>query len=93
VIASEPAGAIAFAERVLELLDEGRYTTSYKYAVLLALLDLCLEGTAQSGAPPHILTTPQVAGKIVEIYWPHTLPFVGRAASRLLVQSAPHGLS
>jgi 5-methylcytosine-specific restriction endonuclease McrA len=84
---SEPAGVIAFAERVLELLDEGRYTTSYKYAVLLALIDLCLEGTEQSGAPPHVLTTVQVANKIVELYWPHTLPFVGRAASRLLVQS------
>src|SRR5207245_3715294 len=27
-------GAIGFAERVLELLDEGRYTATYKYAVL-----------------------------------------------------------
>jgi len=75
VTASEPAGVIAFAERVLEVLDEGRYTTSYEYAVLLALIDLCLERTQQSGAPPHV------------IYWPHTLPFAGRAASRLLVQS------
>jgi hypothetical protein len=29
--------AIGFAEKVLELLDEGRYTATYKYAVLLAL--------------------------------------------------------
>ena len=27
--------AIGFAEKVLELLDEGRYTATYKYAVLL----------------------------------------------------------
>ena len=37
--------AIGFAEKVLELLDESRYTATYKYAVLLALIDLCLEGT------------------------------------------------
>jgi hypothetical protein len=49
--------AIGFAEKVLELLDEGRYTATYKYAVLLALIDLCLEGTQASGAPPAIVTT------------------------------------
>jgi len=30
--------AIAFAEKMLELLDEGRFTTTYKYAVALTLL-------------------------------------------------------
>lgn len=79
--------AIAFAERVLELLDEGRYTATYKYAVLLALIDLCLEGTQQSGAPPDVLTTHQVADKIVEIYWPHTLPFAGHAGPGVLRQN------
>ena len=41
--AGEPPDAIRFAERVLELLDDGRYTATYKYAVLLGLMDLCLE--------------------------------------------------
>jgi 5-methylcytosine-specific restriction endonuclease McrA len=68
-------GAIGFAERVLELLDEGRYTATYKYAVLLALIDLCLERTQGSGAPPDSLTTRQLAEKILQIYWPHTVPF------------------
>jgi hypothetical protein len=80
-------GAIGFAEKVLELLDEGRYTATYKYAVLLALIDLTLEHTKRSGAPPDELTTRQVAEKIVEIYWPHTLPFVGRAPTGVLRQS------
>jgi hypothetical protein len=80
-------GAIGFAEKVLELLDEGRYTATYKYAVLLALIDLCLEHTQASGAPPDMLTTWQVADKIVEIYWPHTLPFVGQASPQVLRQN------
>jgi hypothetical protein len=71
--------AIGFAEKVLELLDEGRYTATYKYAVLLALIDLCLEGTQASGAPPAMVTTRQLADKIVEIYWPHTVPFARRS--------------
>jgi hypothetical protein len=74
-------GAIGFAEKVLELLEEGRYTATYKYAVLLALIDLCLELTEASGAPPQMVTTRQLADKIVEIYWPHTLPFAGHSAA------------
>ena len=72
---SDPLGAIRFAERVLELLEEGRYTATYKYAVLLALMELCLEHTHASGAPPTMVTTRQLAEKVVEVYWPHTLPF------------------
>ena len=79
--------AIGFAEKVLELLDEGRYTATYKYAVLLALIDLCLEGTQASGAPPEMVTTRQLADKIVELYWPHTVPFASRAPARILSQN------
>jgi len=80
--------AIGFAEKVLELLDEGRYTATYKYAVLLALIDLCLEGTQASGAPPAMVTTRQVAEKIIEIYWPHTVLFAGRVEALVLRQNA-----
>lgn len=80
-------GAIGFAERVLELLDEGRYTATYKYAVLLALIDLCLECTEDSGVAPTMLTTPQVAQKVIEIYWPHAVPFATGRTSSILKQN------
>jgi 5-methylcytosine-specific restriction endonuclease McrA len=83
----DPRGAIGFAEKVLELLDEGRYTATYKYAVMLALLDVCLERTQASGAPPEMVTTRQLAEKIVEIYWPHTVPFAGRTPTTVLRQN------
>lgn len=76
-----PGGAIAFAEKVIELLDAGRYTSTYKYAVLLGLIDLCLERADPSGAAPEMVTTRQLAEKVVEPYWPHTLPFTVRASS------------
>jgi len=87
VTAHDNRGAIAFAEKVLELLDEGRRTATYKFAVLLALIDLCLERTQATGAPPDILTTRQVAEKITEIYWPHALPFSAPGHSRVLRQN------
>ena len=54
---ADQRGAIGFAEKVLELLDEGRYTATYKYALLLALMDVWLEHTQSSGAPPEMVTT------------------------------------
>jgi hypothetical protein len=36
----EALDAIAFAERVLSLLDQGAYNTTYKFSVLLGLMDL-----------------------------------------------------
>ncbi len=68
-------GIIRFAEKIVQLLDEGGFTATYKYAVLLGLMDLCLEQSAASGAPPTSITTPQLAAKVVELYWPHSLPF------------------
>jgi 5-methylcytosine-specific restriction endonuclease McrA len=68
-------GPIALAEKVLHLLDEGQFTATYKYAVLLGLMDLCLENTTATGAPPDVITTRQLAEKIVELYWPQTVAY------------------
>ena len=84
---SDSRGAIGFAEKLLELLDEGRYTSTYKFAVLLALMDLCLEGTLASGAAPEMLTTSQLASKVVELYWPHTVPLTLTGPGVVLRQS------
>lgn len=80
-------GAIRFAERVLELLEDGRFTATYKYAVLLGLMELCLEQTQASGAPPSMVTTRQLAEKVVELYWPHTMPFVNPTGAVALRQN------
>lgn len=68
-------GAIAFGEKVLALLAGGRFTSSYKYAVLLGLMDLCLEYSTRGGGAPTSVTTRQLAEKVLELYWPHTVPF------------------
>ena len=70
--AADDRGVIGFAEKMLGLLDEGRFTATYKYAVLLGLMDLCIENTTASGAPPNMVTTNQLAEKVLEMYWPHT---------------------
>ncbi|HYK91342.1 MAG TPA: HNH endonuclease domain-containing protein [Acidobacteriota bacterium] len=66
---------IRFAEKMLELLEEGRFVATYKFAVLLALMDLCFEKNASSGLAPESITTRQLAEKTIEIYWPHTVDY------------------
>lgn len=82
-----PGGEIELAERLLGLLDRGAFTSTYKYAVVLALLDLCLEGTAADGSPPTMVTTRQLAGKVVALYWPQALPFGDASAVQVLRQN------
>ena len=37
--------AIALAERVLAILEEGSFSSTYKYALFIGILDLCIEKT------------------------------------------------
>lgn len=86
-------GAIAFAEKVLTLLDEGSFTATYKYAVLLALMDVCLEQSTRTGAAPTSISTTQLAEKVLELYWPHTVGFSSASTegsdTRVLFQNQP----
>lgn len=67
--------AIAFGEQVMSLLEQGRFTATYKYAVLLALIDVCLESTDRAGRGPSQVPVSALADKIAELYWRQTEPF------------------
>lgn len=71
----ESDDAIAFAEKVLALLQQGAFTATYKYAVLIALIDLSLEGYTAGGAPPDMVTTTQLAEVVTRLYWQQVAPF------------------
>ena len=79
-------GAIAFAEKLLALLDYGSFTATYKFAVLLGLIDLCLECSDKSGAAPSVLTTRQLAQKVTELYWPQATVFTTAGHATVLRQ-------
>ena len=83
----DDAITIAFAERLLALLDRRRsFTATYKYAVLLGLLDLCLEHSGRHGEPPSSVTTRQLAEKVIALYWPQSRDYPGRGG--ILKQNA-----
>lgn len=82
----EAADPVAFAERLLALLDSGSFTMSYKYAVLLALVDVCLEGLTDTGQPPDQVRAGAVADKVLELYWRQAMPYPAGGDTRVLRQ-------
>jgi hypothetical protein len=87
VTRSRETGLVAFAERLMALLDQGSFVATYKYALLLGLLDLCLEKTARAGTAPTSVTTVELAMKVLELYWPHTEVFEHDRVRRVLRQN------
>jgi hypothetical protein len=78
----------SFGEKVLVILEEGTFTATYKFAVLLALVDLCMEQAGAGGEGPRTISTRDLAAKVVEIYWPHTRDFATRDRAKFLRQNA-----
>ena len=63
-----PSGT--FAERLLQVIDEGQRTATYKLALLLALIDATAEGADAAGRPPAVLGTRTIADHVVRLYFP-----------------------
>lgn len=71
--ASTDPGLLGFAQKLMTLLAEGLTTATYKYAVLLGLMDLCVEKTGAQGAAPGMVTTRELAEKVIDLYWSQSL--------------------
>ena len=83
----QPVNA-GFAERLLEVIDSGRRTATYKLALLLALLDLCARHSDARGRAPRLLQTRDIAGQVASLYWPQVIPYPvpGAAGAEVLRQ-------
>ena len=66
---------VGFAERLLEVIDSGRRTATYKLALLLALLALCARRSDAAGRAPALLYTRDVAEQVAALYWPQVIPY------------------
>ena len=63
------------------MLEDGKFSATYKYAVFLALTDLCIEQGAPDDQPPAF-TTRQVARRVLDIYWSHAREFPKKGVLR-----------
>lgn len=62
--------ALALGEKLLSLLDQSARSSTYKPALLLALIDRVQEYLDQEQIPVRAL-----AERVIELYWPQTLAY------------------
>lgn len=74
-VPSAEAGSLAFGEKLLSILDTGSFTTSYKYALLLALFDAALEQTSAEGTAAESLSGRDLGTRVFELYWRQARPY------------------
>jgi 5-methylcytosine-specific restriction endonuclease McrA len=73
---------LVFLGRLLELLETTRYTATYKFAVLVALIDECVEASDELGAPPTKVSARAVGRRVFEMFWTQAVPYRVDAAGR-----------
>lgn len=81
--------ALRFAERLLALLDATRYLATYKLATLLALIDVAAEHARPDGHVPETLSAKEVARRVIELYWPQTVPYGARHDTPAVLSQSP----
>jgi hypothetical protein len=78
--------ADTLAERLLQVIDEGRRTATYKLALLLALIDACAATTDEHGAAPRTLHTRAVAFHVLRLYYPQVRLYLGATGEELALR-------
>jgi len=70
-----PTEQVEFLVKLQQLLAEGQFTASYKFALLLALADLSVELGDDSGGPLRVAVD-RIAEKFIGYYWRQAAPYV-----------------
>lgn len=66
---------LQFLQQIQRLFEDGNFTATYKFALLMALAELAVEhGSDDTSELPLKMT--QIAEKFAEFYWPQTAPYV-----------------
>jgi 5-methylcytosine-specific restriction endonuclease McrA len=69
-----PEHQLEFLRRVQSLFDDGDFAATYKFALLMSLAELAVEGGTDDGRPLD-LDLIKVGEKFAELYWPQTIPY------------------
>jgi len=65
---------INFLQKIQRLLEEGKFTSTYKFALLLSLVDLAVEKGDDTGEALEI-SVRDISEKMIWIYWKQAIPF------------------
>jgi len=68
---------LRLGQRVVAILETGLRTATYKLATLMALIDHCLENMPERPDDPLRVPIPDLAHRVLDIYWQQVRPFDG----------------
>jgi hypothetical protein len=75
VMAETPIDPLLLGQRVVAILETGLRTATYKLATLTALIDQCIEHLPDTPDAPLTVPIPDLAHRVLEIYWRQVRPF------------------
>jgi len=76
-VAEWVADPLLLGQRVVAILETGLRTATYKLATLMALIDHCIENLPDGADDELPVPIPELAGRVLEIYWRQVRPFDG----------------
>src|SRR5579875_688556 len=76
-VSDETADPLLLGQRVVAILETGLRTATYKLATLMALIDHCIENMPERPGDALRVPIPDLAHRVLEIYWPQVRPFEG----------------
>jgi hypothetical protein len=75
-----PADQIRFIANIERILSEGSFVATYKYALLVALVELAIE-RGEDSSRELALPIHDIADKFAELYWRQAVPYEADGAS------------
>ncbi len=76
-MAEESIDPLLLGQRVVAILETGLRTATYKLATLMALIDHCIENLPDQPDDSLQVPIPDLARRVLEIYWRQARPFDG----------------
>jgi 5-methylcytosine-specific restriction endonuclease McrA len=68
--------ALELGQRIVAILETGRRTATYKFALLMALVDYCVEHLPAGEAPLDV-PIDDLSERVIALYWRQVLPLAG----------------
>ncbi|GAA0804895.1 HNH endonuclease [Psychrobacter piscatorii] len=79
-----------FLRRIQWLLESSSYTSTYKFALLMAMVNLSIESGINDDSE-HSISYEQLADQFIQLYWTQALPYSDQSSDSVLRQSSTTG--
>lgn len=71
------ADPLLLGQRVVAILETGQRDATYKLALLMAVIEHCVENLPERSGDPLRVAIPELAHRVLAIYWQQVRPFEG----------------